>query len=79
MLLVVIIALAFLCAVEATLILYESWRYMETDTSKNAATNNQTFKSFKFKLHDKLCRGVFPLYYENKYDLLFCKIAINDT
>ena len=38
---------------------------METDTSKNAATENQTFKSFKFKSHDKLCHGVFPLFYEN--------------
>ena len=42
---------------------------METDTSKNTATENQTFKSFKFKLHDKFCHGVFPLFYKNLYDL----------
>ena len=38
---------------------------METDTSKNATTENETFKSFKFKLDVKLCQGVFPLFYEN--------------
>ena len=49
-------------AVEANFVLHGSWRYTETDTSKNAATENQSFKSFKFKLHDKLCHGVFPLF-----------------
>ena len=26
-------------------------------------TENQTFKSLKFKLHDKLCHGVFLLFF----------------
>ena len=38
---------------------------METDTGKNAAVENKTFKSFKLKLYDNLCQGIFLLFYEN--------------
>ena len=51
---------------------------METDTGKNDAMDNQTFKSFQFKLYyridlkvyDKLYHGIFPLFYENQNDLI---------
>ena len=51
---------------------------METDTSKNAAMENQPFKSFKFKLHDKLCHGVFPLFIRTNVTF-FLEKTINDT